>query len=264
MEALLLGAILGFGTLLIFDAIVRPEARPSPLRLAARLGPKGAAAFAGAAIAFGLTGWTAAGAAGAVVGWITPIAVKRVRGERDRLARTEAIAELAGRIRDSLRSGIGIQDALKQAARNAPNVLASDFNRLVADVRVSGLSIAAERFALRIDDQAGDLFASALGLAERVGSGYTSELLDSLADSAHARAAVMREAKARQAHNRTSARIVAAAPVLLLIAIKRANPAFLEPFDTLLGQTVLTVAFAMIAAGYLAMTRMGRLEGGTR
>lgn len=264
MEALLVGAVLGLGALLIFDAIVRPEVRPSPMRIVARLGPRGAAAIGGAAAAFAVTGWAAAAAACAVLGWITPMALRRVRGEKDRLARTEAIAELAARIRDSLRSGIGIQDALKLAAHNAPNVIAADFNRLVADMRVSGLSEAADKFAVRVTDQTADLFASALALAERVGSGYTSDLLDSLAESAQARAAVLREARARQAHNKTSARIVAAAPVLLLIAIKRANPAFLEPFDSLLGQSVLLVAFAMIAVGYLAMKRMGQLEGGSR
>lgn len=264
MEALILGTVLGLGTLLIFDALVRPDVRPSPMRLAARLGPKGAAALGGAAVAFIVTSWPAAVATGAILGWIAPTAIGRVRGEKDRLARTEAIAELSARIRDSLRSGIGVQDSLMQAAVNTPKVLASDVNRLVADARVSGITSAAGRFALKVDDQSGDLFASALGLADRVGSSYTSELLDSLAESAHARAAVLREARARQAHNKTSARIVAAAPVLLLIAIKRTNPAFLQPFESVLGQGVLIFAFAMIAVGYVAMARVGRLEGGTR
>lgn len=264
MEALLLGTVLGLGALLIFDAIARPDVRPSPMRLVDRLGPKGAAAIGGAGAAFAVTGWPAAVAACAILGWIAPTALDRVRGDKERLARTEAIAELASRIRDLLRSGMGIHDALKQASINPPSVITAEINRLVADARVSGLSEAAGRFAARIEDETASLFSSALGLAERVGSGYTSELLDSLAESAQARAAVLREAHARQAHNKTSARIVAAAPVLLLLAIRRANPAFLEPFDTALGQMVLVLSFAMIATGYVAMKRMGQLEGGRR
>ncbi len=264
MEGLLLGAVLGLGALLIFDGLTRPDGKLDILKRLVRLGPKGAGALAGGSIGFLFTGWGAATVAGAVLGASVPVALSRVRSETRRLEKTEAIADLSARLRDALRSGIGIQDALTQAARNAPPILASDLNRLVADAKVSGLSVAANSLAHRLDDPAGDLLASALGLAERLGARQTSELLDSLAESATARAAVIREARARQARNRSSARIVAAAPMILLLAIRRANPAFLEPFDTISGQFVLALTFAMIAAGYLLMIRMARIEGASR
>lgn len=264
MEGLVLGVILGLGALFVFDAIARPEARLDVVGQAARIGPKGAGALAGGAVGFALTGWTVAAVAGAIVGGWTPSALSRIRSEKMRLATTEAIAEVSARLRDSLRSGIGMQDALSQAARNAPSVLAADLNRLVADSRVSGISAASEAFARRLDDSSADLLASALGLTDRLGARHTSELLDSLSESAAARALVLREARARQARSRLSARVVALAPLLLLLAIRRANPAFLEPFNTVAGQAVLALTFGMIAFGYLLMLRMARVDGGRR
>jgi tight adherence protein B len=264
MEGLLLGTILGLGALLIFDGIARPEGRVDVLKLASRLGRRGASAAIGGGIALIVTGWTAAAIAGGILGFMLPSVVSRSRSDKRRLARSEAIAQLAARIRDSLRAGIGIQDALIHAARNAPPILEADLHRLVADARVSGLSGASQGLAQRVGDPAGDLFASALGLADRLGPKHTSELLDSLAESTTARVAVLREAQARQAQNRLTARVSAAAPILLLIAIRHTNPAFLAPFNTVAGQLVLVLTFALIASGYIVMTRMGRIEGGAR
>lgn len=264
MHGLLLGTILGLGALLVFDGIARPESRFDVLKLASRIGRRGAAAALGGGAALFVTGWTAAAIAGGVLGFLVPSVISKSRSDKRRLARSEAIAQVAARIRDSLRAGIGIQDALIHASRKAPAVVAADMHRLVADARVSGLSGAAQGLAQRISDPAGDLFASALGLADRLGPKHTSELLDSLAESTTARVAVLREARARQAQNRLTARIAAAAPVLLLIAIRHSNPAFLEPFNTVAGQMVLILTFALIACGYFVMIHMGRIEKGAR
>lgn len=88
-----------------------------------------------------------------------------------------------------------------------------------------------------------------------------SELLDSLAESTTGRAAALREARARQTQNRLSARIVAAMPVILLVAIRHSNPAYLEPLGTPGGQVILSIALALIACGYALMLRMARIDG---
>jgi tight adherence protein B len=260
MTGLVFGAILGMGALLIFDRFSRPEREFNWRRWAARLGPRGLGAAAGAVVAYALTGWETAAFAGGVLGAVIPVALVRARSERDRLRRMEAVAEVSARIRDALRSGIGIQDAIAQAARRPPVALESYLRRLVSDAKVGGLGAAAAAFADRLGDPAADLFASALTFSERLGSRDTSELLDSLAESTSARAATLREARVRQTRNRVSAQIVAVAPIVLLLGIKHANPAFLEPFDTASGQMVMVAAFGMIAGGYLLMLRMARIE----
>ncbi|MGH2703699.1 MAG: type II secretion system F family protein [Actinomycetota bacterium] len=262
MESIPFGVALGLGALLVFDALARPEGQLPVTGWVRRLGPRGAGAVAGAITGLTLFGWEVALVAGALVGGLAPSALLQLRAERRHVERMEAVAEVAFRIRGALQAGAGVYEALIQAAHGAPGVIASDLQRLVADAKVSGLTDAAARFAARAGDPASQLFASALGLADRLGSAHTSELLHSLRQSASARAATLREARARQTHHRMSANLVAAAPLLLLLAIKRQNPAFLEPFDTLAGQMVLALAFAFIAAGYWLMLRMARVERG--
>lgn len=264
MDALLVATPFGLGLLFIYDALVRPGVRVDPLRRVRDLGPSSLASIAGAAVALLATGWPVAAVAGAAVGASVPRSLVRSREDRARSAKREAVAEVSARLRDSIRSGIGLADALGQAAGNAPAAIAPDLKRLVAEARVSGLGQAARAFARRVEDPSAELLASALDLADRLGSRNLTEVLDSLAEATTAQVATIREARARQTRARMSARIVAAVPMLLLLAIRRANPAYLAPFATPGGQAVLAFAFMLIWAGYVAMKRAARIEGSLR
>jgi len=211
-------------------------------------------------VAYIATAWPIAVIAGGAVGAAVPQMLMRSRDERARLERREAIAELSARLRDAIRSGIGIADALANAAENAPSRIRMDLRRLVSEARVSDLPHAVGAFAERVSDPSADLLASALGTSERLGSRNLSVVPDALAEATSAQAAAASEARARQTRNRVSARIVAAVPILLLLAIRQANPAYLAPFETASGQTVLALAFALIWVGYVAMQRAARIN----
>jgi tight adherence protein B len=264
MDAVLVSTVFGLGLLFVFDGIVRPGASTDVLGRIGRLGPRAMAATVGAAVGVIATGWPVASFAGGAVAWAVPGALLRSREERARLEQREAIAEVSSRLRDTIRSGVGISDALMQAVEHAPRAVAAELRRLVADARVSGLAEAAGAFVERLPDPSAELLGSALATADRLGSRNLSEVLDALAEATTAQAAAIREARARQTKNRMSARIVAAVPILLLLAIRRANPAYLEPFGAPAGQAVLAFAFALIGAGYVAMRRAARIEGAVR
>jgi Flp pilus assembly protein TadB len=261
MPGLFIAALFGLGLLFIFDALVRPGAHidlRAPLR---RLGPAAISGAIVALVATIATGWPIAVVAGAALGAAGPGVVRRSREEKERIARREALADLSSRLRDAIRAGIGLSDALAQAAANPPPAIASDLRRLASDARVSGLAAAAASFSERMHDPAAELLASALGLADRLGSRNLSDVLDALAEATTAQAATVREARARQTRARMSARIVAAVPLLLLLAIRRANPAYLAPFGTAAGQAVLALAVVLVVAGYRWMKRAARIEG---
>jgi Flp pilus assembly protein TadB len=264
VDALLVSTVFGLGLLFVFDALVRPGARAHPASWLRRAGARSLAAAVGGAVAYIATGWPIAAIAGGAVGAAVPQMLMRSRDERARLERREAIAELSARLRDAIRSGIGIADSLANAAENAPSRIRTDLRRLVSEARVSDLPHAVGAFAERVSDPSADLLASALGTSERLGSRNLSEVLDALAEATSAQAAAVREARARQTRNRVSARIVAAVPILLLLAIRQANPAYLAPFETASGQTVLALAFALIFFGYVAMQRAARIEESLR
>lgn len=261
MTPLLVGTVFGFGLLLVFDGLVRPHVRLDPLQHLRRIGPAGAGGIAGGIVALAATGWPIAGAAGAALGASIPGTLARSREEKMRLARREALAEVCGRLRDAIRSGIGLSDALAQAAASAPAPVAADLRRLVSEARVSGIGPAASSFGERVRDPSAELLSSALSLADRLGSRNLTDVLDALAEATLAQAATIREARARQTRARMSARIVAAVPMFLLLAIRRANPAYLAPFATPAGQMVLAFAFVLVWTGYVSMKRAARIEG---
>jgi tight adherence protein B len=264
VDALLVSTVFGLGLLFLFDALVRPDVRPNLIGALRRASPRAIGAAAGAAVAFTATGWPAAALAGGCLGVVLPASVLRTREERARLERREAIAETSSRLRDAIRSGIGLADALARAAENAPRALRANLRRFVSDARVSGMPEAARSFAQRVRDPSADLLASALATSERLGSRNLSDVLDALAESTTAQAAAVREAWAHQTRNRMSARVVAAVPVLLLLAIRRVNPSYLAPFGAPEGQAVLALGLALIWAGYAAMRRAARIEGSAR
>ena len=261
MDAVLVSTVFGLGLVFVFDALVRPGVKADPTVWLRRAGSRSLAVAIGAAVGYWATGWPIAALAGGGVAAAAPGMIRRSREERALLERREAIAEVSSRLRDAIRSGIGIADALAHAAENAPLAIRSDLRRLVSEARVSGLPEAAHAFAERVSDPCADLLASALGTSERLGSRNLSEVLDALAEATTTQAAAVREARARQTRNRISARVVAAVPILLLLAIRRANPAYLAPFETASGQAVLAFALALIWAGYVAMRRVARIEG---
>ena len=260
MDALVVSTIFGLGALLLFDALVRPEVRLHPFARVRHSGPAAAAAFGGGLVALVATSWPTAVIAAAIFGARLPRALHRMRKERYVLARREAIAEVCSRLRDSMHSGLGLSEALAHAANHAPEVIAADLKRLVSDVKIVGIADAAASFSERLDDPAADMFATALTIADRYGSRNLSEALDRLAESTAAHAATIREARARQTRARMSARIVAAIPLLLLLAIRRANPAYLAPYSRPAGQMILALAIVMVWAGYRAMRRAARIE----
>lgn len=264
MDAVLLSTLFGLGVLFVFDGLARPGAGTDLLARLRRLGPSALAAAVGAGVGAVVTGWPVAFVAGAAVSSAVPGVLRRSREERSRLERREAIAEVSSRFRDMIRSGIGIFDALVQSVEHAPRAVAVELRRLVAEARVSGLSQAAAAFSERASDHSAVLLGSALATADRLGSRNLSDVLDALAEATTAQAAAIREARVRQTRNRMSARIVAAVPVVLLLAIRRTNPAYLEPFGAPTGQVVLAFAFALIWTGYMAMRRFARIEGDVR
>jgi Flp pilus assembly protein TadB len=261
MDALLVSTAFGLGLLFFYDALVRPEALTDLGPRLKAVGPRAVFVAAWAAAAFAATGWPTAALAGAIVGAVVPGALRRSRAERARLERREGVAEVSSRLRDSIRSGIGISDALAQTAETAPAAIRGELRRLVSQARVSGIPEAADAFAERVTDPSAALLASALATSERLGPRNLSDVLEALAEATTAQAAAVREATARQTRNRISARIVAAVPLLLLLAIRRANPAYLAPFAESAGQAVLAFAFALIGAGYVLMRRAARIEG---
>lgn len=264
MTALTVGGLAGLGLLLVYTGLTRPTDRP---RHPSRLPLAMAGVVMGLLAATGVwlvCGWPVLTLAALTGGLLLPTMWAARATAAERAGRSEAVAEVAAGLRDAVRGGLGVTDALGGMARWGPPTLRSELAELATQAAVVGLPQALDGFARRLEDPLADLLAATLALNHRLGGRNLSQVLDDLAAAIRAEAQTLREIRARQAQQRLSARLVAAAPLVILVAIRQTNPAYLTPFDTPLGQGVLGLALLLIIVGYVAMVRLARPPAGTR
>jgi Flp pilus assembly protein TadB len=266
MTALLFACLTGLGLVLLVDGLTRPAARPlglQPGRLAALLAGTVAGVLGGVGVWL-LTGWPVLTLAAGIGGFLLPRAWFSRGDVRAEAARSEAVAELAASLRDAVRGGLGVTDALGGLAAWGPPALRPQLSELAAEASVLGLPEGLGNFARRLGDPLADLLATTLALNHRLGGRNLAEVLDDLAAAIRAEAQTLREMRARQAQQRLSARLVAAAPFAILLLIRQTNPDYLTPFHTVIGQGVLALAVLLVVAGYSAMAALARPPAGTR
>jgi tight adherence protein B len=256
--------VAGFGLLLICLGLTRPSAIPPDRGRLPRLTAGVAVGLVAAIGVWLVCGWPVLTLAALAAGLLAPRWWTHRAQTAALASRSEAIAEVAAGLRDAVRGGLGVTDALGGLARWGPVALRPALGQLAADAATIGLPHALEGFARRLADPLADVLAATLALNHRLGGRNLSAVLDDLAAAIHAEAHTLREVRARQAQQRLSARLVAAAPLVILVAIRQTNPAYLAPFDTPTGQAVLAVALGLIVAGYGAMVRLARPPAGTR
>jgi tight adherence protein B len=264
VTALTLGALAGLGLLLLYSGLTRPTTPPNnPGQLPQTMAGV-VVGLLGAVGVWLVCGWPMLTLAALAAGLLAPRTWARRAQAAERAGRTEAVAEVAAGLRDAVRGGLGVTDALGGLARWGPPVLRPALGELAAHAAVAGLPVALDGFARRLGDPLADLLAATLALNHRLGGRSLSVVLDDLAAAIHAEAHTLREVRARQAQQRLSARLVAAAPLAILLAIQQTNPAYLAPFDTPTGQLVLALALLLICAGYGAMVRLAQPPAATR
>jgi Flp pilus assembly protein TadB len=265
VTALTLGAVAGLGLLLIYAGLTRPATHhPVDLSGPPQLLAGVVVGLLGGVGAWLVSGWPVLTLAAIAAGLLLPRTWTAHTQAAEQAARSEAVAEVAAGLRDGVRGGLGVTDALGGLARFGPPALRGELGEVAAQAAILGLPAALEGFARRLGDPLADLLAATLTLNHRLGGRNLAEVLDELAAAIRAEAHTLREIRARQAQQRLSARLVAAAPVGILLAIRQTNPAYLTPFNSPLGQGVLALALLMVAAGYAAMVRLARPPAGSR
>jgi tight adherence protein B len=279
---MLLSLALAGGVYLAFEGLVRPrQPVPAAPRLRAarefliRAGLHGvtlrdfvlfsvvSGATAGL-LAHVVLGWPLVSGLAGLVGILGPYAYYIRRHDRRRAAVQDALVEAIEQLRDAIRVGLSVQDALAGLARTGPEVLRTEFSSLTREARLLGFGVALIAMRDRLADPVFDIVACALAINDRLGGRLVSQVLDRLAESTRAQLRIEQEVRAHQARTVLSARIVAAAPVVALVGLRATNPHYVGVFDGVWGQMVLIGCGASIALGYTAMLYLTRLPGQRR
>lgn len=282
MIPLALSVLLASGVYLTFEGFARPreqllgEIRLTALRdFLARAGlhdvsPRDFLLFSvgsgvcAALIAQLFLGWGIVSGLAGAAGLLAPYAYYIRRHDVRRAAIQDALVEVIEQLRDAIRTGLSVQEALAGLARTGPEVLRHEFVALAREARLVGFETALFSMRARLADPVFDVVACALVVNDRLGGHQVSQVLDRLAESTRAQLRIHQEVRAQQGRTVLSARIVAAAPLVALVGLRATNPRYLSIFDSVIGQVVLIGCAACVALGYLGMLYLTRVPGQRR
>jgi tight adherence protein B len=243
---ILLSVTFGVGTYLLYDGLTNPRTRaPRPHRFRRvedfltqaglhEVRPHDFVVFsAGTALVGGvaaqlLLGWVVVSLLVTGLGLVGPQLYYLHRRDRRKGAMQDALVDAMGQLRDAIRTGLSVQHALVALAQSGPEALRAEFGRLTREIRLLGFEPAMQGMRERLADPVFDVVAASLVLNDRLGGRNVSQVLDRLAQATRAELRVQQEIRAYQAKNVLSAQIVAAMPLVVLIAIRAINPGYLS------------------------------------
>jgi tight adherence protein B len=208
-------------------------------------------------------GWIAVTVLAGLAGLVGPLAYYLRRHNHRRAALQLALIEAMSQLRDSIRIGFGVQESMVALAETGPEVLRPELGALVRHMRSDRFDRALVAMRERLADPMVDLFVAALLASEETGARNLSDVLDRLTQAMRGELRAQQEIQAYQAKTVMSARIIAAAPLLLMVGIRQLWPRYFEAFSGA-GQLWLVAVFILIALGYGGMLYMTRLPGESR
>ena len=152
----------------------------------------------------------------------------------------DALVEAIEQVRDAIRTGLSVPDALAGLARTGPGRAATGVRRpSSARARLVGFEAALIAHARSTGRSGVRCGGAALVVNDRLGGRQVSQVLDRLAEATRAQLRIQQEVRAQQGRTVLSARIVAAAPVVALIGLRATNPRYLSRLRHAGGQIVL-------------------------
>jgi Flp pilus assembly protein TadB len=213
----------------------------------------------GAATAVLATGLPALG----VAAFVGSIGVVRFavgsRAHALRSERQDAVLEAVRMLRQLLESGAGsVQQAIAILAERGPVPLRKEF-RLIAATSL-GKRHAWATARERIGEPLFDMLAAAV-LIQGPGGGELAPLFAELEATVTSAQEVEREAEALQVQARSAAAIIVSLPVVFLVVLSTFHSPYLDAFHGPPGQAFLLAMLATMAASYVWMRRLLRLDG---
>jgi tight adherence protein B len=191
-----------------------------------------------------------------------PIYVWRRRDKRQALF-NQQLADVITLMSGSLRSGYSLLQAMELVAREAPQPVASEFDRVVREV---GLGLSPEEalanLVERMQSEDLELLVTAINVQREVG-GNLVEVLDTISSTIRDRVKLVGEVKVLTAQQQYSGYIIALLPVALALMLGIINPSYmLGVFKETVwcGWTMAGCSFIMILSGFLLIRQIVNIK----
>ncbi len=218
-----------------------------------------AVAIVGAVAAASVTGLMALALPGAIGSVALVRMVVGRRAHAARLRRQDAVLESVRMLRQLLETGAaGVQQAIAVLAERGPEPLRQEF-RLIAATSI-GRRQAWNTARDRVAEPLFDMLAAAV-LVQRAGGGELAPLFADLEATVAGAQEVEREADALQVQARSAAAIIVSLPVAFLLVLSALRSPYLDVFHQPAGEAFLLLMLAVMAASYVWMRRLLRLDG---
>jgi tight adherence protein B len=196
-----------------------------------------------------------------VVASLIPYAwLVRARSQRQKKM-AEQLADVMSILASSLRAGHSFLQALDQVANEIKDPSASEFHRVVSEIRL-GRSVddAMIEMAERIGSEDMRWAVMAVNIQRQVG-GNLAEVLDIVANTVRERAYIHRQVKVLSAEGRISIGILASLPFGIFFYLVLVNPDYVGLlFTTTIGRILLIAGATLMGLGIFVMTRIVRID----
>ena len=188
-----------------------------------------------------------------------PLALVRSRARRRRRDLAEVWPEAVDHLASAVRAGLSLPEALAQLGRRGPEPLRPAFEAFGRDYQATGrFGACLDRLKDRLADPVGDRVVEGLRIAREVGGGDLGRMLRSMSRFLRDDARTRSELESRQAWVVNGARLAAAAPWAVLLALSM-QPEVIGRYRSAAGVVVLIVGAAACFVAYRLMVRLGRL-----
>ena len=235
-------------------------------RAGLRLSPGALLSFAVAAGLSGALGGSLLGqrlwmVIGATAGLLLPFVWVRRKARKRREAFETQLPEAIDMMVTSMRAGYSFQAAMRFIGEEMPAPLGPEFARFYDEQR---LGVEVRTALLGIQERLGSLDFKMLATAvliQRETGGTLSDILANIATLMRERVTVRAQIETLTAEPKISARVLAAAPVVVYFGLLLLNPKYVEPLTTTdLGRFMLVGAAVSVALGYWILMSMADVD----
>jgi Flp pilus assembly protein TadB len=198
---------------------------------------------------------------GFLVGFGGTAMYRRIRTERRYQAFANQLPDSLQLVVGSLRAGFALNQALDAMVHEAPEPIATEFSRALAEIRLGAdLEDALSRLANRMRSRDLAWVVIAVRIQREVG-GNLAEVVTTNMETIRERESLRRHVRALSAEGRMSAYIIGSLPLIIIVLMLTIRRAYILPlFTTAPGLILLTVAGILVTLGSLWMWRLVKVE----